>query len=170
MLSVWALCGWSVSGSRERAVSNPMGQACTKAMAACLKTKSVCKACQGAGKCPGCGGKGYVDLKDRVALRNEKRKDHLGNIIPEVISVKLPDEQRPCVKCGGWGEIKPIFRGSIGTASPVDYRGDLSPPKGRHGDGKCRMCKGTGNVIKPIINLHPRINPQASIRKLDLST
>mmetsp|Transcript_33362 Transcript_33362/g.87841 ORF Transcript_33362/g.87841 Transcript_33362/m.87841 type:complete len:132 (+) Transcript_33362:87-482(+) len=124
-----------------------MGQCLNK----CLTTSSTCPDCSGSGKCHECKGKGFTLLKDRTALRNEKRKDHQGNIIPEVINVKLPDEEKHCSRCGGFGDNKPLYRGAIGTASPVDYKGDLSPNKGRHGDGMCKKCKGTGTVTKPML-------------------
>jgi len=131
-----------------------MGQALNK----CLSTSGTCAECSGTGMCPeaGCNGTGFIVLKDRTALRNEKRKDHQGNILNEVINVKLPDEEKHCARCGGWGANKPVFRGAVGTASPVDYRGDLSPEKGRHGDGKCKTCKGTGYLVTPLIQVQPR--------------
>ena len=129
-----------------------MGQVSTRCLDKCLSTSNVCPDCAGTGKCAECNGKGFILVKDRTALRNEKRKDHQGNIIPEVINVKLPDEEKHCAKCGGWGYNKPIFRGAIGTASPVDYRGDLKPENGRHGDGKCKKCKGSGSIVKSLLH------------------
>ena len=122
-----------------------------KCLNKCFTQKEFCADCNGTGICVVCKGSGFILLKDRTALRNEKRKDHQGNIIPEVINVKMPDEEKHCGPCGGWGSNQPAFRGKLGTAGPVDYRGDMSPEKGKHGDGKCKKCKGTGYLEKPLI-------------------
>lgn len=141
---------------RARATTGAPAVAMGNALNRCLSMPHQCSNCAGSGKCPECNGLGYKLVKDRTAMRNEKRKDHQGNILNEVINVKLPEEEAHCTACGGWGMNKPLFRGAIGTASPVDYRGDLSPDKGRHGDGKCRPCKGTGTVMRPLIQIQPR--------------
>ena len=70
-------------------------------------------------------------------------------MIPEVITIKLDNEIRPCETCGGWGSHKPLFRGINSSTSPVDY-GTHSPsrkfPDLKKGTGKCKVCKGEGQI------------------------
>lgn len=162
-----------------------MGNALSDAVDRCRGVEN-CGVCAGTGNCCECGGSGHVTIAERENTRTitQKGRDGFALAISKIEIEMLPEEQRVCVRCGGWGNDKGEFKGANSVRrrnSPRNFyephNDPLTPPKSssptreRPGDGKCRRCKGAGKVPREPQPASPsrggvtRTQPDLSYRK-----
>jgi len=129
----------------ERASCATMAGALRACMRCCPKVPHECDECHGTGVCVHCKGTGTITL---VGPKGEDLRPPVWSYAMdkkgrwEPAKDKMAPKVAPCRKCGGMGGYED-FRGSLASVSPSVPK----IPKDEHkGDGKCKKCRGTGQV------------------------
>ena len=145
--------------SQDRARCATMAAALRACMRCCPKIPHECDECQGSGVCAHCKGGGTITL---VGPKGEDLRPPVWSYAMdkkgrwEPAKDKMQPKVAPCRRCGGVGGFED-FRGSLASVSPSVPK----VPKDEHkGDGKCRKCRGTGQVYAHArVTLPPALAP-----------